>query len=139
MRVSHPPSRGGERPPGRPMRGRPELTEREVAVLESVLDFYDKFAERNETNSRLQGEAARAYRKVAALYRWMERDAEAESANARALERFQSLVDRSQGAPEYRYELARTLALDGPGADLVPADRAEAGLRRALAIVEGLA
>jgi tetratricopeptide (TPR) repeat protein len=68
----------------------------------------------------------------------MERDAEAEAAHARALERFQSLVERSRGAPEYRYELARTLALDGPGADLVPADRAEPGLRRALAIVERL-
>jgi tRNA A-37 threonylcarbamoyl transferase component Bud32/tetratricopeptide (TPR) repeat protein len=139
MPATRPPSRGGERPPGRPMRGRPELTEREVAVLESVLDFYDKFAERNETNSRLQGEAARAYRKVAALYRLMGRDPEAEAANARALERFQSLVDRSEGAPEYRYEMARTLALDGPGADFVPAERAEQGLREAIAIVEQLA
>jgi tetratricopeptide (TPR) repeat protein len=120
------------------MAERMELSGRELGLLTIVLDFYDGFAEGNETNSQLQGEAARAYRKVAALYRVLGRQPEAEAAQARALERFQSLVRRNGEDSEYSYELARTLALDGPGALEVPSDRAEPDLRRAIAMVEGL-
>jgi serine/threonine protein kinase len=132
--------RGDEnRPGGGPMMAeRMELSGRELGLLTIVLDFYDGFAEGNETNSQLQGEAARAYRKVAALYRVLGRQPEAEAAQARALERFQSLVRRNGEDSEYSYELARTLALDGPGALEVPSDRAEPDLRRAIAMVEGL-
>ena len=114
------------------------LSPRELELLEIVLRFYDGFAEGNETNSQLQGEAARAYRKVAALYRVLGREQEAEQAHARALGRFESLVRRHGEDSEYGYELARTLALDGPDAHAVSPERAEPDLRRAIAMVERL-
>ncbi len=92
------PGPGPGQPPRdrRPSRGRPgmpplpaELTENDAALFESILEFYDKFAARNDTNSRLQGEAARAHRKVAALYRWLGRDEEADEAHDRATDRFE--------------------------------------------------
>ena len=109
-------------------------------MLESVLVFYDKFAELNDTNSRLQGEAARAYRKVAAIYRWMGRDKEAEEAYGRSLRRFVVLAGQHPSNPEYQYELARTIALDDqPGVDRAAPERSESALRKGIAIVEGLA
>ena len=66
----------------------------------------------NETDSRLQGEAARAYRKVAALYHFLGREQEAEEAHGRALRRFETLVARQGADSEYQYDLARTLAID---------------------------
>ena len=115
-----------------------KLSDREPAVLASILDFYDKFAERNETDSRLQGEAARAYRKMAALYHFLGREQEAEEAHGRALRRFETLVARQGADSEYQYDLARTLAVDEmPGAWAGPGP-AEPDLRRAIAIVERL-
>jgi tetratricopeptide (TPR) repeat protein len=114
------------------------LSDRELAVLESVLDFYDKFAERNQTNSQLQVEAARAYRKVAALHRLFGHHEKAVEARARALKGFESLVARRGDASEYGYDLARTLASDGPGAHAIPPERAVPDLRRAIVLVERL-
>ena len=120
------------------MRGKMGLSPRELELLEIVLSFYDGFAEGNETNSQLQGEAARAYRKVAALYRVLGREQEAEQAHARAVGRFESLVRRHGEDSEYGYELARTLALDGSDAHAVSPEAAEPDLRRAIAMVERL-
>ncbi len=124
-------------PPGSRMPHRLELTDRELALLEIVLEFYDGFAARNQTNE-LQGEAARAYRKVAALYRWLGRDAEADEAHAKAVRGFEALLDREGEPSEYAYELARTLALDVPGAWTSAPERVEPDLRRAIAIAERL-
>ena len=56
-----------------PTAGRPARIARILAGQDptprSVLTFYDRFARRNATNPKLQGEAAWAYCKVAALYR----------------------------------------------------------------------
>jgi tetratricopeptide (TPR) repeat protein len=135
------PSRGGGE--GRPhagpgMPGRPNLSERELAVLGSVLDFYDKFAERNRTDSRLPFEAAKASRKVAALHWFFDHEDDARKAQSRAIKGFESLIAQHADDPQYRYELARALAVDGPGGEKVPAEEAEPDLRRATAIVEKL-
>ena len=131
----------------RPIRGRPgmpplpaDLTENDAALFESILEFYDKFAARNETNSRLQGEAARAYRKVAALYRWLGRDEEADEAHDRATHRFEELVAQNPSIPEYRFDLAKTYAMDdqdSPGS--IPPERLEQGIRKALTLAQRLA
>ncbi len=143
------PGSGSGPPPGDqgPPRGRPgprqlppDLTENDAALYQSILEFYDKFAARNETNSRLQGEAARAHRKVAALYRWLGRDAEADEAHARATDRFERLVAQYPDDPKYRFELARTYAMDdqdSPGS--ITPKRVEEGIRKALTMVQGLA
>jgi tetratricopeptide (TPR) repeat protein len=141
-----PPGGPGGPPPGRPgpwRAGPPEPwadpPEHNAAILETVLAFYDKFAAQNETNSPLQGEAARAHRKVAALYRSLDRDAEAKDAHARVTETFERLVARNPNVPEYRYELARTYALDDQhAAESTPPEEMEQRLRGALKLVQRL-
>ena len=65
------------------------------ALLSSVLNFYERFAERNQTNSRLQAEAARAYFKVGSLLERLDRIEEAERAIGSAqFEMFEELVGR---------------------------------------------
>ena len=103
-------------PPGRRPQGGPpgppraDITENNAAILQTVLEFFDEFAARNETDSRLQGEAARAHRKVAALYRRLGHDDRADEAHARATDRFERLVVLYPKVPEYRFELAQLCA-----------------------------
>lgn len=47
--------------------------EHKAAVLEAVLEFYEKFAQQNATNPRLQFEAAKAHRRVGELNQWLNR------------------------------------------------------------------
>ncbi|MBX6315760.1 MAG: serine/threonine protein kinase, partial [Isosphaeraceae bacterium] len=128
------------RPPREPHRPFPSaIPKNEAAVLQSVLAFYDRFAERNATNPKLQGEAARAYRKVGALYQRLGCDLEMETAFARAAEKFEGLAAQFPSVPEYRFELAETYALDNPwSADPTSLGRIEQRLRRALALVQQL-
>src|SRR6185503_4804871 len=56
----------------------------DAALLETVLNFYDRFAQRNATNPKLQREAAQAYRRVADLYVHLENYDQAASAFDRA-------------------------------------------------------
>jgi serine/threonine protein kinase len=58
--------------------------EDDAALLETVLGFYDRFAQRNATNPKLQREAAQAYRRVADLYVHLENYDQAASAFDRA-------------------------------------------------------
>jgi hypothetical protein len=119
--------------------GRLVLNARETKVLETVADFYDQFAERNEINSSLAFEAARASRKVAALYRiFTDRGGDARKAQARAVKTLEALIARQGAQPRYLFELARTYAIDGPGADEVAPEEAEPGLRRAIELVDPL-
>ena len=117
-----------------------ELTESDAALFQSILEFYEKFAARNETNSRLRGEAARAYRKVAALYRWLGLNEDADKAHERATHRFEDLVAQYPDVPEYRFDLARTYAMDdqdSPGS--ITPERLERGIRKALPLARHLA
>ena len=43
----------------------------QTAVLEAILAFYDKFAEQNATNPKLQFEAGKAYRRVGEAQLWL--------------------------------------------------------------------
>src|SRR5690606_1637423 len=61
--------------------------EDEAKLLQTVLTFYDAYAARNQTDPRLQLEAARALRRVGVLQRRLGAPAEAERAFASALER----------------------------------------------------
>jgi tetratricopeptide (TPR) repeat protein len=142
-----PPPGGAGRPlprrPGPPQEGPPEFgpggPKDNPAVLETVLAFYDKFAAQNETDSHLQGEAARALRKVAALYRSLDKEAKASDAHARVTATFERLVTRNSHVPEYRYELARTYALDDQHpAEPTPPEEMEHRLRNALKLVTQL-
>ena len=86
----------------------------QTALLQSVLDFYERFAQTNETNSRLQGEAARAYFKVGSLLERLDRPREAEQAMARAMEMFERLVEQSPSVVEYRSKLIEIAIMTDP-------------------------
>ncbi|AGA26435.1 serine/threonine-protein kinase [Singulisphaera acidiphila] len=118
-------------PPGR--------SEEDTALLESMLMFYDRFAQRNATNPRLQGEAAWAYRKVGALYSRLGRDQEAESAYQRAITMFEELIVQFPDVTEYRSRLVETYIMADPWSS-PPAslEQLEQRLRRAQVLIDKL-
>jgi tetratricopeptide (TPR) repeat protein len=127
-------------PPGeghRPLQpGRPEALS---ALIQSMLRFYDRFAQRNETNPRLQGEVAWAYRIVGALHARLGRAAEAESAYQRSIDMFEELIVRFPKVPEFRAKLVETSIMADPWS-AYPASlkRLEKQLRRAQVVIDQL-
>jgi serine/threonine protein kinase len=137
----HRPPDHGPGPPSDPPPREPNgLPENDVILIDNILSFYDHFAEKNETNSKLQEEAARANRRVAALYQWLGRDQEAEDTYNKAARRYEELATRFPDDPFYRFELARTYAMDDawPASPAVSSNEEER-LRKALTIVDNLA
>jgi serine/threonine protein kinase len=128
-----PPALGAGRRQPPPRGSRPGSTEDDVALLQSVLTFYDRFATRNATNPELQGEAARAYRKVGTLYQRLRRAQPAEEAFSRAAGKLEALVAHYPEDPSFRFELAQTYALADPwSASAGSLPRIEQQLRQAL-------
>ncbi len=128
--------RHGGGPPVKPVGGG---TAEDTALLQSVLTFYDRFAERNKTNPRLEGEAARAYRKVGALYTWLGRDEEAAKAFGHAIAMLEDLTARYPLIPEYRHKLVETFIMVDPwSADRETIPTLEARLRRARDLADAL-
>jgi eukaryotic-like serine/threonine-protein kinase len=154
----HPPDRGRgdfRRPPGPPLEpgfgpppidGRPGLPfqriqEDDTSLLESVLTFYDRFAQQNATdpNPRLEAEAAWAYRKVGALYARLGRDADSEDAYSRAIAMFETLARRYPDVPEYRAKLVRTFDMVDPqSAPAASLDRLARWLQQARVLIDEL-
>ncbi|SIO62533.1 Tetratricopeptide repeat-containing protein [Singulisphaera sp. GP187] len=121
----------GPPPPGKP--------EEDRALLESVLMFYDRFAQRNATNPRLQGEAAWAYRKVGSLYSRLGRTQEAESAYQRAIDMFEELILQFPDVAEYRSKLVETSIMADPwSAPPDSLERLENRFRRAQILIDEL-
>ena len=91
------------------------------------------------TNPKLQGEAASAYRRVGSLYERLGQDAEAEKANARAVEIFEGLVKAVPDEPSYRLKLVDTYLMADPwSADPATLPTLETQLDRARLLVDGL-
>ncbi len=118
-----------ERPPGlganpfasdRPVAGqgsgppRAADAEADSALLLSVLNFYEQFAQQNESNSRLPAEAARAYFKVGLLLGRLDRSEEAEQAMARAVANFEELAARFPTVAEYRLKIVEIAIMIDP-------------------------
>ncbi|WP_406696263.1 serine/threonine-protein kinase [Singulisphaera sp. Ch08] len=118
---------------------RPGGPQEDSTLLESVLMFYDRFAQRNATNPRLQGEAAWAYRKVGALYSRLGRDQEAESAYQRAIDMFEELIVQFPDVPEYRSKLVETYIMADPwSAPPTELERLEKRFRKAQVLIDQL-
>ncbi|MCA9118096.1 MAG: serine/threonine protein kinase, partial [Planctomycetaceae bacterium] len=66
-RENQPPPRNGHQPPRHNGPGGAEASTRDAELLQTVLAFYDRFAELNSTNPELEREAARAHMRVAGL------------------------------------------------------------------------
>jgi serine/threonine protein kinase len=119
-------------PPFRPMPS-PRKTEQEAALLQDVLQFYDDFAKENETNSRVQIEAAKAHRRVGDIHRQRGDDDKARTSYARAAAMLEKLVAAEPSGLACRCELAETLTR----LDLyAPQSEMENRLRRALSLLD---
>ena len=76
------------------------VTDKDAALLESLLKFYDQFAQQNAANVKLQKETARAYRRVGDIQRRLGQYEKAEAAYRHALESYQPLAQASPEDPE---------------------------------------
>ncbi len=117
------------------MRPGGDLADR-AAVLEAVLEFYEKFAQQNATNPRLQFEAAKAHRRVGEVNQWLGRG-EPVASFRRAAEMLEALVIRFPDSNEMHLELVQIYALAPFEIFTTPA-QAEAQLERAANRVHGL-
>ena len=99
-----------------------------AVVLERVLAFYDKFAEQNSTNPKLQFEAAKAHRRVGELHNRMNQFERAAVAFRRASEILDELKVDSDNQTAILAEKVLTHA-HSPDYPKTPAGRAEAERR----------
>jgi tetratricopeptide (TPR) repeat protein len=114
--------------------------EQDSALLLSVLNFYEQFAHRNETNSRLQAEAARAYFRVGSLLERLDRFEEAQRAMARAVAIFEDLIAAFPSEAEYRSKIVEIAIMTDPwSVDPTLLLPLEGRLRRARELVDQLA
>ena len=114
--------------------------ENDTALLQTVLTFYERFAQGNETNPRLQGEAAWAYFKVGSLCERLDRPAEAKQSIAHAVNLLENLVARFPGVPEYRSRLVQIAIMTDPwSVDPQSLEPLEARLRKARTLIDQLA
>lgn len=81
-----------------------------LAVLETILDFYDKFAEQNATHPRLQFEAAKANRRIGEMQWLLGRSEKAEAAFRRAADSLETLRQGDPDAEPILLELLLTYA-----------------------------
>jgi tetratricopeptide (TPR) repeat protein len=73
------------------------VTDKDAVLLESMLKFYDQFAQQNQADVKLQKESARAYRRVGDIRKQLGQYDRAETAYRRAVEIFQALA---KGSPD---------------------------------------
>ena len=128
--------RPDDAPPGPPRQGGPVAN---AELLQSVLTFYERFALRNETNPRLQSEAARAYFRVGTLCERLGRAPESARAHARAIDLLERLIAKYPRVAAYRAQLVEIAIMTDPwSADLSSLPRLEQRLRRAQALIDQL-
>jgi predicted Ser/Thr protein kinase/tetratricopeptide (TPR) repeat protein len=115
-------------------------SDNDTALLRSVLTFYERFAQRNEANPRLQGEAAWAYFKVGRLCEKLGRLDEAKQSITHATEMLEDLAKRFPDVPEYRSKLVQIAIMTDPwSVDPSSLEAVEGQLRRARALIDQLA
>jgi serine/threonine protein kinase len=109
----------------------------DAVLLQSILRFYDRFAERNAANAKLRREAARAYRRAGDLQRRLGRLREGEMAYRRAAALLQPLAEGPSASHEDHFAWADAYTLSGTWpSESRPLRERELGLRKALAIAE---
>src|SRR5205823_2841119 len=87
--------------------GQMEPVQREF--LEKALRFYEQVAQGSGTEPAVRLEAAKAYRRVAAIQHRLGGLQQAETAFQQAIDRLQELADEFPDLPEFRQNLAGTL------------------------------
>ncbi len=106
---------GGGPPPGPPgpPGGAGNDAADKAAILEAILAFFDKFAEQNATNPRLQLDAARAHRRVGEMHSWRGNNDKAATSFRRSAELLEELFRKYPTDENARAELVQTY-LDAP-------------------------
>ncbi len=84
----------------------PAVTKKDAALLESMLKFYDQFAENNNTDPHLQTEAALAHRFVGDIHQRLAQFRKAERAYQRALEIYEQLAADKPVEHPHRTDIA---------------------------------
>ena len=120
----------GDDPGGGPIESASDKT----AILDAVLNFYDKFAQQKAPNAKVQFEAAKASRRVCEAHVWLKRPEKAVAAFARAEALLVPLLKDWPDNEEIRTELVMTYAVAPPGA--FPTDR-DLPLRRIAELASG--
>jgi serine/threonine protein kinase/tetratricopeptide (TPR) repeat protein len=82
------------------------FTDKDATLLESMLKFYDQFAQRNSRDVRLRTETAAAYRRVGDIQRRLGQYTKAETAYRRAVTLYQSVDPASPHSAESLTALA---------------------------------
>lgn len=116
------PGRPNEQGRGPPLPIVAESTDK-AEVLESILAFYDRFAEQNSTNPRLQLEAAKSYRRVGQLRARLNQAEAAITSFRRSTGILEELLLQEPGNLEWIAELATTLALTPPSGNRADDDK----------------
>ncbi len=126
-----PPGAGGPKKggPGDPTTDAADKT----AILEAILNFYDKFAQQKAPDARVQFQAGKASRRVCEAHLWLNRPDKAEKATAafrRAVALLKPLVEQFPGDADMRAELVTTYLVAPPEAYADPEEplRLAAGL-----------
>jgi eukaryotic-like serine/threonine-protein kinase len=83
-------------------------TDTSAKMLEAVLAFYDKFAEKNSTDPDLQLEAAKAHRRVGEARMWLGDSSKAKTSFARAFGLLRTLQEKYPEKDKYALELVLT-------------------------------
>jgi len=86
--------------------GQAAVSRRDAAVLQSLLKFYDGFADQNRDSERWQQETARAYRRVGEIEFVLGRLDDAEKALRRARQFYEKLRQTKPEEPDYVIGLA---------------------------------
>jgi serine/threonine protein kinase/tetratricopeptide (TPR) repeat protein len=114
------------------------VTDKDAVLLESMLKFYDQFAQQNQADVKLQKETARAYRRVGDIRKRLGQYDRAETAYRRAVEMFQALA---KGAPDDAECLTSVAAIHNDLGTLCRntgrAAEAAAGHQQALEVLRG--
>ncbi len=80
-----------------------------VEILQKALEFYRRFAERNEANPNLQNDTAKANRRIGELHHRLGQYEEAVEAYREAVDIYQSLSQDFSDDSQYRLETGATL------------------------------
>jgi serine/threonine protein kinase len=92
----------GDRPPLPPPTGPRKEQGQDALVLQSVLDFYDRFSQQNSTNQTLEAEAAKAYRRVGEIFLRMGKTSDANAAYRRAANMYGQLLAGSPTSIDFQ-------------------------------------
>ncbi|MBM79521.1 MAG: hypothetical protein CMJ78_02870 [Planctomycetaceae bacterium] len=79
---------------------------KELELLRSIMEFYDKFAEENESNDRLSKDLARALRRIGAIQTTLGQHSEAQAALRRSLDAYERLEVQTEDRRQYEIEVA---------------------------------